>query len=389
MRVLFLQDHRETGGAARAANRVAAAVRKQGVEVAVAAGDHGGGPACYLVTGKPRRGWGRVRELFQNAEFKKRGRAKRAEKTWREALEDFRPDLVWVHNLHGGGKWGWSEAMVAAIPAPTPVLWTLHDMWPVGQGRAFFPENDLPGEYPGSPVAREFGRRPRLILTSPSRWLEKRVCAVHPGACVHLPYVLELESFRPEAREARRASLGLGPRDILLLAAAENLADPRKRIPVLIEAWQKIRNEMPDRRLRLGLLGRNAPRTGEEDCLTLGLVSDHETLASFFAAADLFLHVSEAESIGQVLEEAQACGTPVMTVLAGGTGETLEQGVTGWGLPDARPETLASGLRGALARPEVLAAMRKPARELMQARHGGGRFSAQWAEVVGRLQSGL
>ena len=37
MRVLFLQDHQETGGAARAANRFAAGLRKLGVEVGVAA----------------------------------------------------------------------------------------------------------------------------------------------------------------------------------------------------------------------------------------------------------------------------------------------------------------------------------------------------------------
>jgi len=389
LRALFLQDHLETGGAARAAIRFATALQRLGVEVAVAAGDHGGKPGSYHVTGKPARGWGRVRELFQNTESMKRDRVNRADKIWRGAMEDFRPDIVWAHNLHGGGKWGWSETMLAAIPGSTPVLWTLHDMWPVGQGRAFFPDKDLPKEYPGSPVAREFSRRPSLVLTSPSRWLEEHVRSVHPGPCVHLPYVLDLETFRPDAREARRASLGLGLGDILVLAAAENLADPRKRIPVLMEAWRRIRGAVPGRRICLGLLGRNPPETGEKDFLALGLVSDDERLASCFAAADLFLHGSEAESFGQVLEESQACGTPVMTVLAGGTGETLEQGVTGWALPDARPETLERGLRQALGRPEQLAAMRQPARERMQDRHGAGRFSAQWAELLGKLQSGL
>ena len=61
MKVLFLQDHRETGGAARAANRFAAGLRKLGVEVGVAAGDRVGEGKDYFVTGKPVRGWGRVR----------------------------------------------------------------------------------------------------------------------------------------------------------------------------------------------------------------------------------------------------------------------------------------------------------------------------------------
>jgi len=386
LKILFLQDHRQAGGAARAANRYAAVLGALGCQVARVVGDESISAQEVRVTGKPPRGWPRILEMLLGRKAKNRLRQRRVAEGWLDFLFRMRPDLVWVHNLHGGAKWGWSEAMVATVPKALPVLWTLHDMWPLGRGRAFFGEKNLAEEFPRSPAAQEYLRRPSLVLTSPSRWLQEQVRTVHPGKCVHLPYVLDVDLFCPAGRATRRAELGLRPGDLFFLAAAENLADPRKRVSLLLSAWRKARAAFPGRRALLGLLGRNAPANGGEDCRALGLVTDDHAMASFYAAADLFLHVAEAESFGQVLEESQACGTPVMTALAGGTPETFLEGITGWGLAEPVVGCLDTRLSTVLARPDHLASMRQPARELMLSRHGGGQFANRWNELIREIR---
>ena len=59
------------------------------------------------------------------------------------------------------------------------------------------------------------------------------------------------------------------------------------------------------------------------------------------ALMDVFLLVSRMEGLPNVLLEAQALGVPVVTTDAGGAGETIESGITGWAVRPQAPERLA------------------------------------------------
>lgn len=388
LKVLFLQDHRETGGAARAANRFAAGLRKLGVEVRVAAGDRTGEVGDYLVTGKPARGWGRVRELFQGADGKKGSREKRAKEAWEAAIRDFRPDLIWVHNIQGASKWGWSLEMVTQAISFVPVLWTLHDMWALGDGPSYFPESELKQRWNSSPLHK---LRPDIksgccVLLTPSAWLRDLVRSVDAGSCEAWSNPLDLKVFHPGPREAIRRELGMGQEEILLLAAAENLADPRKGIHLLQESWKQIR-EIPD--VRLGLIGRNCPPGMKKDprVTDFGPINSEKRVAQLMAAADLFVHPAKVESYGLVLEEAQACGTPVVAFAGGGVGETLEAGKTGWLLGERSASSLTSCLKDILTRRQVLKIRRDGCRDFVEQKHGGDAFESRWSQVTGCLKA--
>jgi len=385
LRVLFLQDHLSTGGAARAACRFAVELRKLGVETAVAAGDASPDRAQHVVTGKPRRGWGRVRELFQNAASRKKSREERAVKAWEDAIRDFRPDLIWIHNLAGAFKWGWSAAMVKKALGSAPVFWTLHDMWALGDGLAYFPEGELRDRGRRSPLA---GLQPalsagRCVLLTPSAWLRDLVRSVQPGPCEVWPNPLDLETFHPRAREQIRAKLGLKPDDLLLLAAAENLADPRKGIDLLQQAWEPIRSTPG---VRLGLIGRNCPPALKNDprVTDFGPVASEERVAELMVAADLFVHPAKVESYGLVLEEAQACGTPVVAFAGGGVGETMENGHTGWLLAERSSASLTGCLREILDQREDLRVRRTACRQWMERKHDPTGFRERWARLSKR-----
>ena len=128
MKILIIQDHLRSGGAARAAGRWIEPLKRQGWEVRQVAGDevpdHG-----HLLTGKPPRGFGRVRELFSDRAQQRAARVKRG---LVKILNSEKPDVVWFHNIAGGEKWGWGVEMIQIAREHAPVLWTLHDMWALG-----------------------------------------------------------------------------------------------------------------------------------------------------------------------------------------------------------------------------------------------------------------
>jgi len=382
LRILFLQDHAATGGAARAAARFASGLRQRGVEVAVAAGDQGAGPGHFLVTGKPKRGWGRLWELWQGKARNLESRRDRAQRGWKKAIQEFQPDLIWIHNLEGAFKWGWSLSLVEQALASTPVLWTLHDMWALGDGPSYFPEEELPRRRSRSPLAelQPAISQGQCIFLTPSVWLRDLVRASGLGRCEAWPNPLDIGIFHPESRAKTRQELGLGEDKFLLMAAAENLADPRKGIERLAAAWSSLSKP---KTTRLGLMGRNCPGELKKDpnVLAFGPVTSEARVAELMAAADLFVHPAEVESYGLVLEEAQACGTPVLAAKAGGVGETFVEGLTGWSMETTGPEALARQLNDLLARPEKLRAQRPAAREAIERKHRPEAFAARWEEL--------
>src|ERR1043165_4647454 len=47
----------------------------------------------------------------------------------RQVLQELRPDIINVHNLHSAAAWGWGPHLIDICLAFAPVVWTLHDMW--------------------------------------------------------------------------------------------------------------------------------------------------------------------------------------------------------------------------------------------------------------------
>ena len=80
-------------------------------------------------------------------------------------------------------------------------------------------------------------------------------------------------------------------------------------------------------------------------------------LRELYATATALLFTPRNEDFGMVVLEAQAAGTPVLAVDAGGPRWTVEDGRTGWLLPPT-PEAFADRMRAVLDRPGEVDAMR-------------------------------
>jgi glycosyltransferase involved in cell wall biosynthesis len=145
---------------------------------------------------------------------------------------------------------------------------------------------------------------------------------------------------------------------------------PRRNIPMLVEAFAKLRKEgrWPHGLLLFGPYMGDVPL--EKLCSELGVEGDvvqtpgevelHSDLAPIYAAADIFIHPSENEGWSMTTVEAMAAGTAVIASDRGGLGEVarghaymVEPGV----------DSLLNAIRTVLEDDELRAELRRKARE--------------------------
>jgi len=129
---------------------------------------------------------------------------------------------------------------------------------------------------------------------------------------------VDSELFHPRHRDPElRRSVGLGPDDLLLLYVGR-LA-PEKNLPVLLQAFAKLRQSLPaplTDRVRLALVGAGPLSESLASAVPPGVVlaGMHQglSLSRWYASADLFVFPSQSETFGNVVLEAQASGLAVV-----------------------------------------------------------------------------
>ena len=195
---------------------------------------------------------------------------------------------------------------------------------------------------------------------------------VDPSDIAVIPCGVDVERFQP--RDKRRARL-----DLSLPAAAPILLfvgrlQPSKGIDILLRAAAEIRRDRPNVYVLVvggGLDERDERETAELQRLQrlgaeLGLHNVHyvraqpqETLAKYYAAADVFVMPSHYESFGMVVLEAMACGTPVVGSDVGGLSHTIADGESGLLVPPGDWRAFAGAIARLLASPRLQGAMRQ------------------------------
>ena len=380
--ILVAQDHLNAGGAAKAANRWVDLLGKQGLKVRQITGDEKPLKGS-LLTGKPARGWERVLECFRDQSLSRR---LEVNQQLESILSKEKSDLVWFHNIAGGGKWGWSEEMISIARQRCPVIWTLHDMWALGDSRESYWQKDSvveSGKRHGSRVQSVCGKPGKypVILTAPSRWLAGLSKEWTGMDCVFLPNPIDLEIYSPGNRIEARKRWGLPEEGLVILAGADSLADPRKGFDLLQEAWGSAgRNETT-----LALFGRHGEnRPGER---YLGNVSSDEEMALAYQAADLYVHPARMENAPCQIQESLACGTPVLAFAVGGIPEMVVPRKTGFLAARLSPESLAETLVSALADPEQLREMRERCRQHAEEIWKPEKLMRQFAELARGLMA--
>jgi len=111
-----------------------------------------------------------------------------------------------------------------------------------------------------------------------------------------------------------------------------------------------------------------------------GWVSPQE-LPAYFNRLKLLILPSYSEGLPTVAVEAMACGTPVLATPVGGIPDVIEDGRTGFILPDNSPESIAAGICRVLSYPD-LESMVQNARRLVEDNFGFERISRNFEKIV-------
>ncbi len=345
MRVLFINSFCGTGSTGRICCELADKLSAEGYECKIAYGrsnvvpekwKHYGvrignalGVRCHALSTR----------IFDNTGFC----SKTATRIFLKWADDFDPDILWLHNLHG--YYINIELLFEWIKSKQDmeVRWTLHDCWSFTGHCSHFTyvqckkwetycrqciqKKRYPASFVIDSSETNYERKRtaftgvnNLTIITPSKWLSDLVKkSFLNGYPVEVRYnTIDPQIFKPTSGNFRKR-YALEDKKIILGVAST--WDARKGLQDMINLRKKI-----DGSIRIVLVGLSKKQIKRlPDGITgIERIYDPSELAEIYTAADVFVNTSYEENYPTVNLEAEACGTPVVAYDSGGSAETLK-----------------------------------------------------------------
>jgi starch synthase len=231
----------------------------------------------------------------------------------------------------------------------------------------------LLGKLIGLPVFATFqgGDETQSFLEYPLRQLAFRACAgviistqkeiervrvrykVPPAKIARIFDPMDMVTWQGSDRSKARVELSI-PLDARAVVCHGRIDFHRKGLDILLEAWNQICRDRPDKDLRLLLVG-TGPDADKlrQEIATMQLrgviwldefVHDRAVIRRYLSAADVYSLSSRQEGFPIALIEAMACGLPVVAADAPGVPDILERGELSGGLVVPREDSTALAL---------------------------------------------
>ena len=244
-------------------------------------------------------------------------------------LRAFQPDLIHTTGPGDCGILGVLLSRLLRIPLVASWHTNVHEFAArrLHQALSFLPAGPRQGltnwtELSLFSLAALYYRVPRLIL-APNPELA-RLLGERTSRPVHLmARGVDTALFRPLLRPSADRRLRFGYVGRLT---------PEKNVRLLVEAERMLR-QTGARNVEFLIVGDGGERPALAAAMpsaTFTGVLKGEALAAAYASMDAMLFPSHTDTYGNVVLEAQACGTPVLVTASGGPKYLVESGVSGW-----------------------------------------------------------
>lgn len=298
-------------------------------------------------------------------------------------IHEIKPDIVHLHWV-GAGMMRIED--LPEIMAKFPVVWTLHDLWPLmgGEHHAYSDERWKTG----------YTRENRCLSAKGpdlNRWVWNRKMRAWGGSTIHTIAVsqwvndcisasrifnevkgkrrvihngLDESVFRlsQETKNNPRGSDSHANRPWRLLFGAVAQDNPIKGGDLLYPTLQVLK--AGGRNVELVTFGRGVTKYIDEmPVLNHGKIHSQLELAQLYASADLMLVPSRLETFGQIASEALACGTPVVCFDTSGLRDVVLHKRNGYRAKCYDPFELAKGIEWCLGEPARLDKLKASSRE--------------------------
>jgi D-inositol-3-phosphate glycosyltransferase len=252
-----------------------------------------------------------------------------------------------------------------------PILQMFHTLGEM-KNRVARSEAEREGAYRLDGERRVIARADRIIAATAAEkaqleWLYK----AEAGKVTVIPPGVDVCHFYPIPADEARQFVGV-PNDSCLLLFVGRI-EPLKGVDTLIRALALLRERhaCPRDVATLAIIG-GEPEATREDmdeemkrlralCSELGMDDvvlflgkrSQDTLPYYYSAAEVVVVPSHYESFGMVALEAMACATPVVASQVGGLAFLVQDGVTGFTIPDGDPQILSEKLAALLGDTEL------------------------------------
>jgi glycosyltransferase involved in cell wall biosynthesis len=384
MRIAFLNNHYQLGGAETVVRQLHYGMLEHGIE------------SRLLVTeGKapPRRQgviplYPRLLSALDHSRFKRIASRIAPRRKWTDRtiqrLAQSKYDLIHIHSFHGLYA---SLQTFAELAHAKPVVWTFHRFWGITGGcdHPFMCKRYLNGCGSCPQVgnfavgetdhtAEEWAEKMRLLrnlpltVISPSHHLAEVVRQSPIGmnwetVVIHNGINTKEFDIRRKHNVDFRLSLSLQPNKLTLLFTNRNFQDPIKGWPVVREALRHVSSS----EMQLILVGEGSTWAASQlpdtwDVVDLGYVADRTKMASIYEAADIFLYASEGENFPCAIIEAMSSGCCIVSTSVDGVLEQVEPGQTGLIADGVDGQSLARCLANASANPQRILEIGQKAR---------------------------
>jgi D-inositol-3-phosphate glycosyltransferase len=221
------------------------------------------------------------------------------------------------------------------------------------------------------------------------QWLYK----ADPRKVTIIPPGVDTCHFYPIPPDEAKEYVGIPKEDRMVLFVGR--IEPLKGVDTLIRAMSCLRIKEIERPAYLAVIGGdpNVPMEQmsaemlrlqslcEDLCMDRMVVflgkREQDSLPYYYSAADVLVMPSHYESFGMVALEAMACGTPVVASQVGGLAFLIQDGITGFHVPDQDEDALCDRLTRILGDSSLREKMGRAAADYAR--------SYSWRQIAGQV----
>ena len=263
-------------------------------------------------------------------------------------IQSIAPDIVHLHWVCGG-----MLPIEDLKRINKSIIWTLHDMWAFTGGCHYSDgcehfrkacgncpqlnrsaKNDLSRSVLNRKQKAWTGLD--ITIVTPSRWLaecakESTLFAKHRIEVIHNG--LDLNLFKPINKTTARQIWNLPiNKKLILFGAMSSTSDHKKGFNLLYEGIKQLTAKWLGK-AELIVFGASEPKNPPDFGLPvhyLGCLHDDVSLSVLYAAADVMVTPSRQDNLPNTVVESLACGTPVVTFDIGGMPDMIEHQINGY-----------------------------------------------------------
>jgi glycosyltransferase involved in cell wall biosynthesis len=318
-----------------------------------------------------------------------------------------------VINLHWVAAFQSPQVIRNLYALNKPIVWTLHDMWPLTGGCHYSAGCDRyqhtchgcpqlahdPYHIPAATLADKQALQSvqHLTFVTPSQWLaqcvrQSRLFRDHRVEVI--PNCVELDRFHPKDSVIAKQALGLDEKTFTILIGAGNCNERRKGFA---EFLASIRYCLEDEHFRematggqISIVCFGLPNEDLNSLplpvLSLGNIRSEDKLSDVYSAADVFVLPSLEDNLPNTMLESMACGTPVLGFRTGGLPDLIDD-ETGWLVPLGDSKALGDVLLQVGRSPDKAHRLRSTCRQRIEANYGPSNQAQAYTHLFETLRS--